>query len=226
MRKGGAATPETGMTTLRICFVGDSITNGTLDDDMLGWPGRLCAGERAAGHDLTCYNLGIRADTSSDIRHRWRAECNARLPDHVPGALVFAFGVNDMADQEGLGLRVPQEESLANARAILEEAKDWLPTLWIGPAPAEMSMQPLRIADAVVFDFRNDRTADLNRAYAELAAELEIPYLDLFTPLSAADRWAAALTAGDGVHPVSDGYALMTELISDWSAWRGWMAAG
>jgi lysophospholipase L1-like esterase len=46
------------MTTLRICFVGDSITTGTGDDDYLGWPGRLCAAERRRGHDISIYNLG------------------------------------------------------------------------------------------------------------------------------------------------------------------------
>ena len=60
------------MTILRICFVGDSITQGTADKEYLGWPGRLCAGERARGHDLTCYNLGVRADTTADIARRWR----------------------------------------------------------------------------------------------------------------------------------------------------------
>ena len=211
------------MTTLRICFVGDSITNGTLDDDVGGWCGRLCAGERARGHDLTCYNLGVRADTSEEIAARWRAECEPRLPPHVAGALVFSFGVNDMADQEGIGLRLPMEKALANASDIIFRASEWLPTLWIGPAPGEMSMQPLRIADTVVFDFKNERTQELNGRFTELAAEMSVPYLDLFTPLSAQPRWTTALRAGDGIHPVADGYVLMAELIAAWSAWRNWM---
>lgn len=211
------------MTTLRICFVGDSITNGTLDDEVLGWCGRLCARERDRGHDLTCYNMGVRADTSEEIKARWRAECEPRLPPHVSGGLVFSFGVNDMADQEGIGLRVPTEQSLANASEMLFRASEWLPTLWIGPAPAEMSMQPLRIADTVVFDFKNDRTLELNNRFADLAAEMGVPYLDLFTPLAGDPRWSAALQAGDGVHPVADGYAQMAELVSAWSAWRVWM---
>lgn len=211
------------MTTLRICFVGDSITNGTLDDEVLGWCGRLCAGERARGHDLTCYNMGVRADTSEEIKARWRAECEPRLPPHVNGGLVFSFGVNDMADQEGIGLRVPLEQSLANASEMLFRASEWLPTLWIGPAPAEMSMQPLRIADTVVFDFKNDRTRELNSRFADLAGEMGVPYLDLFTPLAGDPRWSAALQAGDGVHPVADGYALMAEQVAAWPAWRVWM---
>ena len=77
------------MTELRICFVGDSITNGTSDDDCLGWPGRLCSAERNSGHDISSYNLGIRAETSEQIASRWRAECTPRLPEPYPAALVF-----------------------------------------------------------------------------------------------------------------------------------------
>ena len=52
------------MTELRICFVGDSLTNGTNDEEFLGWPGRRCAGEFAKGHSLPYYNLGTRAGTA------------------------------------------------------------------------------------------------------------------------------------------------------------------
>ena len=49
---------------LRMCFVGDSLLLGTNDDNYRGWPGRLCQRERETGHDVSLYNLGIRADTS------------------------------------------------------------------------------------------------------------------------------------------------------------------
>ena len=209
------------MTTLRICFVGDSITNGTLDEAFLGWPGRLCEAERARGHDLTLYNLGIRADTSEMIAARWEAECRARLPAHTPGALVFAFGVNDTAEEAG-ALRVPQGASLAIARAMISEAKAWLPVLWVGPAPLDEAQQPLRPAPGVEYAFQNDRIEALSDAYANLAAELDVPYLDLFRPLSADKRWSDALRNGDGVHPTGAGYQAMYEIIGGWPAWRAW----
>ena len=49
---------------LRMCFVSDSLLLGTNDDTYLGWPGLLCRREREAGHDVSLYNLGIRADAS------------------------------------------------------------------------------------------------------------------------------------------------------------------
>jgi acyl-CoA thioesterase-1 len=210
------------MTVLRIAFVGDSITNGTLDGDFLGWPGRLCRAERDRGHDLTLYNLGVRAETSQDIRARWRAECAPRLPEAFPGALVFAFGVNDCAEYDDGSVRVSQESSVENARAIIAEAKDWRPTLWIGPGPAEMSMQPLRPGPGVSYSFHNDRTESLSSAYAAAAVELGVPYLDVFTPLRDDAVWAAALRDGDGVHPTGDGYARIAALVGGWPAWRAW----
>ena len=55
---------------MRLCVFGDSFVNGTGDPERLGWLGRAGAGAR----DVTVYNLGMRGDTSADIRGRWRAE--------------------------------------------------------------------------------------------------------------------------------------------------------
>lgn len=213
------------MTVLRICFVGDSITNGTLDAEFLGWPGRLCRAERARGHDLTLYNLGVRADTSALIAARWEGECRARLPDHTPGALVFAFGVNDMAEEPGSGLRVPGDRSLAVARSIIQRAAAWKPTLWIGPAPVDMAKQPLIPGPGVVYDFDNGRIGELSVAYGRLAQDLGVPYLDMFTPLSDCALWADAIAAGDGVHADAAGYAEMARRVADWPPWRAWFDA-
>ena len=212
------------MTALRICFVGDSLTNGTGDDEFLGWPGRLCAAERRRGHELTCYNLGIRADTSPLIAARWRAECAARLPDIHPGRLVFAFGNNDTAIEEGAsGPRVDEARSLSTARAILAEAKAWKPVLFIGPWPVEETKQPVNPQGPVVYRFANARVAALSQAYAGLAGELGVPYLDLYRALSEDRRWQAASAAGDGVHPPADGYRLVAEKVAEWRAWRAWL---
>ncbi len=211
------------MTHLRVCFVGDSITVGTGDDDFLGWPGRLCVRERAKGHDLALYNLGIRGDTSDLIRPRWRAECQARTPPDVSCALLFAFGINDSVDDAGKGPRVPLARSLANARAILSEAKAWLPTAWIGPTPVDEAKMPMRPRPSVDYTFRNAHIAESSRAFARLAAELGVPYLDCFTPFATDARFLADLAAGDGVHPLRAGYAQMTDVIERWPAWRAWL---
>ena len=212
------------MTTLRICFVGDSLTAGTGDAAYVGWPGRLCGAERSRGHDLTLYNLGVRADTSALIGGRWRAECAARLPDGVPHALVFMFGTNDSGEEAGAGVRVPLERSLEHARAIIAEAKAWKPTLWLSPAPINEAQMPLDSTAGIKRDFRNRRILETVDAYASLATELEVPFLDLFRPLAGDPRWQHALAACDGVHPAGAGYAVIAEQVGRWAAWRAWMA--
>ena len=59
------------MVQIRIGFVGDSITHGTGDETLLGWTYRVGQTEAAKGHDVTVYNLGIRADTSALVEARW-----------------------------------------------------------------------------------------------------------------------------------------------------------
>lgn len=209
------------MTVLRICFVGDSMTAGTGDDQFVGWPGRLCQAERVRGHDLTLYNLGVRGDTSVMIAARWRAECEARLPPEFPSALVFAFGVNDTAEENGK-LRVDPEQTVATARNILAEAARWKPTLMIGPSPVDEEKMPLSIGP-VPRDMRNARIARMSRLLEGVAAEVGVPYFDSYTALADNPVWKKAIAASDGVHAVGDGYALMAARIGAWSGWRSWM---
>lgn len=215
------------MTELRICFVGDSLTQGTKDDTALGWPGRLVAAARDKGHDLTGYNLGIRRDTSKDIARRWKAEVEARLPATAPGAVVFSFGVNDMQSADGELFRVPPPESVKVAHAIVAEAKARWPVLWISPVPPIPGHRTKDAFPDLEEDYVNVRARKLAEAYAHVARELEVPYLDLYTPLSTRSftrwRWLRALKAGDGIHPVASGYAVMARLIGRWDAWQDWV---
>ncbi len=209
------------MTTLRIGFVGDSLVLGTNDDRFQGWPGRVCQREVAAGHDVTVYNLGIRAQTSVQVAARWRAECAERLLDIHPTALVFSFGINDIADEND-ARRVSFEESVTTARTMMTEAIGWQPTLWVGPTPVNDADQPFRSAPTVAYQFSSARAAELSDAFADVARDLNIPYLDLFTPLAANDAWLKSFRAGDGVHPTAPGYAIIAERVAGWDAWRAW----
>ena len=211
------------MTTLRICFVGDSTITGTGDETYRGWPGRLCQAECAKGHDLTLYNLGVRAHTSEQTEARWRSECEARLPETFDCRLVFSFGTNDMADDSETGIRVPKEKSLDIARRMLSDGLAWKPSLFVGPIPCIDDMMPFQAAPGMSYSFSTDRVADLNQAYGELAEKLGIPFLDIFTPLSQSQRWAQAQRDFDGVHPTGDGYQMIADMAAEWPAWRDWM---
>jgi acyl-CoA thioesterase-1 len=195
---------------MKICFFGDSFTNGVGDDECLGWVGRVCSSQRKSGADLTAYNLGIRGNTSEDIMLRWRAEARARMAAEDTGHLVFSFGANDCAAADDGRARLAQSDRLKNARAILVDAPKAWPTLFVGPLP---------IADDPV---ANKRIADLSRQAGVFARAHRVPYLDVFTAAQESDVWQQECKAGDGVHPNSGGYELVAELVEKWDAWQAW----
>ncbi len=211
------------MTQLRVGFVGDSITNGTGDETLLGWTLRLGQAERARGHDVTVYNLGVRADTSEMVQARWEAECAARLQPAYACATVFALGINDSAHEKSAdndGLRVPLERSVEIIAGMARAARRFGPVLWIGPTPIEESFMPLWPFAGLSFAFENPVIAEYGRAYAAGAGEIDVPYLDLFAALADDSAWYAMLGKTDGLHPNAEGYEQLTALIAAWPAWR------
>jgi lysophospholipase L1-like esterase len=211
------------MVQIRIGFVGDSITHGTGDETLLGWPVRAGQAEVSRGHDVTVYNLGIRADTSPLVEARWEAECAARLKPPFTCATVFAIGINDSAYEKSAALdgqRVPLDRSLDTIGKMLTKARDFGPVLWVGPTPVVEAMMPMNRLPGVVYDFRNGEIGAFNEAYTARAAELGVPYLDLFTPFAGDPAWEAALRKSDGLHPNSEGYVMMAARVCDWAGWR------
>lgn len=199
---------------MRICFFGDSFVNGTGDDECLGWPGRLAATARRARRDVTCYNLGIRRDTSDGIAARWREEAERRLPPGCDPRLAFSFGSNDCAPDVRGSPRVPLARTIANAERILGEAKTLAPTLMIGPPP---------ILDDADADVRIRRLSDeLDR----LCRRLEVPFLDALTFIGDCAAWKREAAAGDGTHPNRFGYAALAERILGWPPCRAWLGLG
>jgi len=175
---------------MRICFFGDSFVNGTGDDDGLGWVGGVVARARQGGRNVTAYNLGIRRDTSADVAARWMREARLRLPLEHDCRLVFSFGANDCMAGDGDGSpQVKPTDSIANARTILQAARDWLPTLMIGPASVADG------ADA------NERICALSAEYTGLCESLRIPFLEVCRLTLSSPVWTQEALAGDGAHP-------------------------
>jgi len=194
---------------LRIAFFGDSFVNGFGDPDGLGWVGRVCAAAIGRGHVVTCYNAGIRRNTSADVRERWRDEALRRLPVEHPRALVFSFGVNDCLIDSGRRLLEPAA-TISNAQQILTDAKTLAPTLMVGPTP---------IADADV----NARIAALIPELQTVCRMLSVPFLDVFGALKSAPAWMDEAAANDGAHPGRGGYQALAALVDRWPPWRAWL---
>lgn len=189
---------------IRICFVGDSFVNGTGDEEALGWAGRLCAAAHARGVPVTYYNLGIRRNTSRDILQRLEVECSLRLPEPFDCRVVLSFGVNDTVIENG-SVRVPYEESRANLRELLIKAKKYKIIL-LGPPP---------VGDVE----QNERILALSHAFAEEAAALGVPYVDLFSPLVSDAAYKREVMSNDGSHPRSNGYEKMAKIVLSSPTW-------
>lgn len=196
---------------IRICFVGESFVNGTGDRTHLGWTGRLCQSLSHQRYEVTHYNLGIRRETSSELRLRWEKEYDRRFSPQADNRIVFSFGTNDTTWENGK-TRVNSADSIENTRQILSDAKTKCPVLMISPPPIEDAEQ-------------NDRIQTLSIHFSQLCAELEIPYFDIFTPLFQSSIWLEEVKAGDGAHPGANGYTEYAQLVENWPAWKNWFTA-
>lgn len=103
---------------VRVCLVGESFVNGTGDSDCLGWTGRICINANKKGYDITYYNLGVRRETSAELKNRWLSEVSYCLPHVYDGRVVLSFGVNDTTIENGQ-IRVETTESIENIHTIL-----------------------------------------------------------------------------------------------------------
>jgi acyl-CoA thioesterase I len=189
---------------MRICFVGDSITNGTGDPEYLGWVGRVMQHERKRRTELTSYNLGIRRDRSDQIRARWRGEVEARLPAEHEGRVVFAFGANDAVQE------IAPAATLGHAEAMLTEARAHWPVFLVGPSPLAEEKARARLVM-------------LDEALDALCMRIAVPYVSVFDGLMATPVWLDEARAGDGAHPGAGGYRRLAEIILASAAWRDWM---
>ena len=191
---------------MRICFVGDSFVNGFGDEDLLGWSGRLVKMSRSDDLEITYYNLGIRRNTTADVKERWESECRARLPEGSDNIVVFSFGVNDTVIEKN-ELRVAKEQSLENVGTILTGASKKYKVRMIGPPPIEDPNQNLRIKE-------------LDQAFQFLCDKLEIPYLSIFDHLLGQPIWLKEVSSNDGAHPHSGGYSLLAGFVNTWDQWK------
>jgi lysophospholipase L1-like esterase len=175
--------------------------NGTGNSTHLGWAGRLCIAFSQQAYQVTYYNLEIRGETSTELLHRWQSEAERRLKVGHDNRIVFSFGTNETT-VENNKLRVGFTDSLKNARQILSDAKYRYPVLMVSPPST---------AD---FEMR-DRIQKLSENFATICQELEIPYLDVFTPLLSSTTWMTEVTVGNDSYPNIAGCEELAQLIQN-----------
>lgn len=194
------------MKDIRICFIGDSFINGTGDPEKLGWCARICMKLANKSRDITYYNLGIRRETSNDIKERWEAEAAQRFSEGSDNRVVFSFGINDTVIEEGK-MKVESKQSIQNLHTILTKAKMiYDAILMIGPPP---------IDDKIA----NERIKALDVQFEDACQKLDVPYLSVFETLVNDPIWQDEVSSNDGAHPKDKGYVLLTDLVLSWERW-------
>ena len=191
---------------IHACFVGNSIVAGVCDPDGLGWTGRVVRDAASKGVPIVAYNLGIRGNTSENLKARWYQEVFRRLHHNRRGKVVFSFGINDTVILQGKR-RVSFEETKTNASIIFEKAKEKYATYMISPTPLASSEQ-------------NKVILEVHELFLELCQNFEIPYCNVWDSLIENSAWFEDLEANDGAHPKSCGYQMLADLIIAWEAWQ------
>ena len=83
-------------------------------------------------------------------------------------------------------------------------------------------MQPFK-GPTTTYHFNNRRIGLYNERYVQLARELDVPYLDLFSKLISSEQWRNSQLSGDGVHPDSRGYAEIASIVLRWQPLKDFM---
>ncbi len=197
---------------MRVLVFGDSITQGFWDIDG-GWVSRirkhydqLCI-DGTDPDSPTIFNLGVSADSSSDVLARLAVETKARANQEV--ALVISVGVNDSRTKSGTNFSDP-EQYKRNLAAILERAKEYSSKImFVGLTPcAEERSNPVAWNDT---GYTNDRIKEFDATLREFCTANSVAFIEVFEPFTNAQAKTELLP--DGVHPNSEGHQLIATLV-------------
>ncbi|WP_319780572.1 GDSL-type esterase/lipase family protein [Maridesulfovibrio sp.] len=180
---------------MQLLFIGDSLTSGVNDAERLSWCGRICKQLDPHGNKLTGYNLGVRASSTDHIESRWESEAASRINSDIPALLIFCMGAPDAVKN------IPLAQSKTSTENILRTAKKNYATLFITPPP-------------MIDTAKDEHTKKLAAEFSKICINLDIPYLDINSPLRNNPAYIKALKESDGVHPNSEGYGIMAGMIS------------
>ncbi|GAA1171122.1 MULTISPECIES: GDSL-type esterase/lipase family protein [Nesterenkonia] len=190
--------------SIRIVAVGNELLTGAGDPRALGWLGRVLAKTPTESVQLEPYVLAMPGEGTEALSHRWQAEAAPRFGEDTENHLIVAL--NDI----DLDSTTSSARSRLNLANILDRAsQEGIRCLVVGPPPG---LDPER----------NQRLAELNTAYQDVASRRSHVYVDTLTPLVQHEQWRHDLAANDGV-PGQAGYGLIAWLVlhRGWYQWLG-----
>ena len=187
-----AANAEQKAAAIRpdVVFMGNSITQGWADSHP-----EFFAGNNYAGR-------GIGGQVTAQILARFRPD----VLELRPKAVVILAGTNDIARNQGF---VALENIAGNIVSMAELARAH------GIEPVLCSVLP-----AAGYPWRPEITGvaamvvELNGLLADWACENDCAYVDFWSAMADADGGLPENLAYDGIHPTSEGYDRMEQVIA------------
>lgn len=197
----------------RVLFQGDSITDAGRDRGAVGPNTRPAMGAgyawlAASGyltdrpqHRLRFFNKGVSGDTTADLARRWSADTLAVNPDVVS----ILVGVNDYWNRHRvLGFTGSPEAYHRDLETLIGMTRGAL------PETAIVICEPFLLEAGPVKKSWQRDFGGYRQAAADLAVAHDLRFVGFQSVLDAALEWApASAWCHDGIHPTSDGAALL-----------------
>jgi len=169
-----------------ILAFGDSLTAGFGVDSRESYPGRLQRLLNDKGYHYKVVNAGVSGDTTAGgvRRIEW-------VLKHEPEIVIIELGAND-------GLRgLPIDEMRKNLGLIIEVCK-------------KKGAQVLLAGMEITPNLGAEYSREFKESFSLLAKKYQVTFLPFFLKDVAA---RPELTQPDGVHPLANGYAIVTQTV-------------
>ncbi|MDG6918326.1 MAG: hypothetical protein JRN62_02695 [Nitrososphaerota archaeon] len=178
-----------------IVVFGDSIVMGAWDSSG-GWVSRLWA----LLNNTVVYNLGVDGDTTSQLVTRMDGELRVRASDKV--TIVFAIGINDASRVDDV-CKVTQEHFLKNFDKLVQHCAPYADHLVIVGLTRVDQSKTVPVDWDPTLMFKNTDIEQYDILLREVSKRHGAAYVPIGEiPLSS-----------DGVHPNSEGHALIASKI-------------
>lgn len=173
----------------QVVLIGNSITDG--------WYKR----DTAFFDDNKLVGRGISGQTSMQLLLRFRPDVVNLRPEKV----VIHIGTNDVAENTG---PYSEDFTVGNITSMVDIAQqNDIEVILASVLPADRFNWRPEVGD------RSEMIVSLNKRLKELADERDLTYIDYHSALKNDRNGMDKELAPDGVHPSSEGYAKMAELL-------------
>lgn len=189
---------------LTLCVLGDGFVKGVGDGEVIGWSGRLVKASALEHGPITYYNLGVPNETTVEVARRVK-ELVPRMVKGADNRLILSFGVADteLVDDKP---RLSSQESVEALTQLISQTRRHFKLIQVGLPP-------------VYEPQRNNRVRRLNGLFRDLCSKAHVPFIDIYPALNEHTQYKRELAMGDKVHPSTEGYDKIADLILNDRQW-------